>query len=165
MLCLQAREHQTISSSVEETLSIGALLGRNLTKGSVVTLNGELGSGKTCLARGIAKGLKVPEGFYLTSPSYSLINEYPGRLALFHVDLYRIQDVSELEELGLEEIMEDDGVTVIEWADKWVGQLPTDRLAVWLSIINDRTRALRLTGYGPQAVKWIGKCAEAFPWH
>jgi tRNA A37 threonylcarbamoyladenosine biosynthesis protein TsaE len=61
--------------------------------------------------------------------------------------------------------MEDDGVTVIEWADKWVGQLPTDRLAVWLSIINDRTRALRLTGYGPQAVKWIGKCAEAFPWH
>lgn len=162
---MKTREHRTVSSSVEETLRIGALLGRHLTNGSVVTLNGELGSGKTCLARGIAQGLKVPEGFYVTSPSYSLINEYPGRLLLFHVDLYRVQHVSELEELGLEEIMEGDGVTVIEWADKWVGDLPDHRLAVWMSIENDRTRALQLTGYGPRAVDWIEKCAEAFPWH
>jgi tRNA threonylcarbamoyladenosine biosynthesis protein TsaE len=162
---LKTRKHRTVSSSVEETLRIGALLGRHLTNGSVVTLNGELGSGKTCLARGIAQGLKVPEGFYVTSPSYSLINEYPGRLLLFHVDLYRVQDVSEFEELGLEEIVEGDGVTVIEWADKWVGALPNHRLAVWMSIVNDRTRALQLTGYGPRAVDWIEKCAEAFPWH
>lgn len=162
---MKTREHRTVSSSVEETLRIGALLGRHLTNGSVVTLNGELGSGKTCLARGIAQGLKVPEGFYVTSPSYSLINEYPGRLLLFHVDLYRVQHVSELEELGLEEIMEGDGVTVIEWADKWVGELPNHRLAVWMSIVNDGTRALQLTGYGPRAVDWIEKCAEAFPWH
>lgn len=76
-----------------------------------------------------------------------------------------MQDVSELGELGLEEIMEGDGVTVIEWADKWGGELPNHRLAVWMSIVNDRTRALQLTGYGPQAVDWIEKCAEAFPWH
>jgi len=131
----------------------------------VVTLDGELGSGKTCLTRGIAQGLNVPEGLYVTSPSYSLINEYPGRLLLFHVDLYRVRDVDELEELGLDEIMEGDGVAVIEWANRLVGSLPKERLAVSMSILNDRTRALQLTGYGRQAVDLVEKCLEAFPWH
>jgi tRNA threonylcarbamoyladenosine biosynthesis protein TsaE len=130
-----------------------------------VALDGELGSGKTCLTRGIAQGLNVPEGLYVTSPSYSLINEYPGRLLLFHVDLYRVQDVGELEELGLDEIMGGDGVAVIEWADRLVGNLPKERLAVSMSILNDRTRALQFTGYGPQAVDLVNKCLEAFPWH
>jgi len=162
---LKTREHRIVSSSVEETLCIGALLGRHLTNGSVLTLDGELGSGKTCLTRGIAQGLNVPEGLYVTSPSYSLINEYPGRLLLFHVDLYRVQDVGELEELGLDEIMGGDGVAVIEWADRLVGHLPKERLAVSMSILNDRTRALQFTGYGPQPVDLVENCLEAFPWH
>ena len=130
-----------------------------------MTLDGALGSGKTCLTRGIAQGLNVPKGLYVTSPSYSLINEYPGRLLLFHVDLYRVQDVGELEELGLDEIMAGDGIAVIEWADRLVGQLPKERLAVSMSILNDRTRALQFTGYGSQAVDLLEKCLEAFPWH
>jgi tRNA threonylcarbamoyladenosine biosynthesis protein TsaE len=130
-----------------------------------VTLDGALGSGKTCLTRGIAQGLNVPKGLYVTSPSYSLINEYPGRLLLFHVDLYRVQDVGELDELGLDEIMAGDGIAVIEWADRLVGQLPKERLAVSMSILNDRTRALQFTGYGSQAVDLLEKCLEAFPWH
>ena len=130
-----------------------------------MTLDGALGSGKTCLTRGIAQGLNVPKGLYVTSPSYSLINEYPGRLLLFHVDLYRVQDVGELEELGLDEIMAGDGIAVIEWADRLVGQLPNERLAVSMSILNDRTRALQFTGYGSQAVDLLEKCLEAFPWH
>jgi len=162
---LKTREHRIVASSVDETLRIGALLGRHLTNGSVVSLHGELGSGKTCLTRGIALGLKVPEVFYVTSPSYALINEYPGRLLLFHVDLYRVQDVGELEELGLEDIMGRQGVTVIEWADKLVGNLPDERLAVSMSIVDDRTRALRLTGYGPRAVDLVKRCLEQFPWH
>ncbi len=130
-----------------------------------MTLDGELGSGKTCLTRGIAQGLNVPEGLYVTSPSYSLINEYPGRLLLFHVDLYRVQDVGELEELGLDEIMGGDGVAVIEWADRLVGDLPKERLAISMSILDDRTRALQFSAYGPQAVDLVEKCLEAFPWH
>lgn len=129
-----------------------------------MTLDGALGSGKTCLTRGIAQGLNVPESLYVTSPSYSLINEYPGRLPLFHVDLYRVQDVGELEELGLDDIMGGDGIAVIEWADRLVGHLPNERLAVSMSILDDRTRALQFTGYGPQAVDLVEKYLEAFPW-
>ncbi len=162
---MKTREHRIVASSVEETLRIGAFLGRHLSNGSIVTLHGELGSGKTCLTRGIAQGLKVPEGFYVTSPSYSLINEYPGRLPLFHVDLYRVRDVGELEELGLEDIMGGNGVTVIEWADRLAADLLNERLAVGMSIVNDRTRALQLTGYGPQAVDLVERCLEQFPWH
>ena len=130
-----------------------------------MTLDGALGSGKTCLTRGIAQGLKVPEGLYVTSPSYSLINEYPGRLLLFHVDLYRVQDVGEVEELGLDEIIGGDGIAVIEWADRLLEQLPEERLAVSMSILNDRTRALQLVGYGPPAVDLVERSQKAFPWH
>lgn len=140
-------------------------MGRYLSNRSIVTLHGELGSGKTCLTQGIAQGLNVPEDFYVTSPSYSLINEYPGRLPLFHVDLYRVRDMGELEELGLEDIMGRKGVTVIEWADKLAGNLPNERLDVSMSIVDDRTRALQLTGYGSQAVDLVERCLERFPWH
>jgi tRNA threonylcarbamoyladenosine biosynthesis protein TsaE len=98
--------------------------------GSVVTLDGQLGSGKTCLTQGIARGLGVPKDFYVTSPSYSFMNEYPGRLGLLHVDLYRVKDAAELEDLGVDQMMEADGVTVIEWAEKMVGNLPDQRLSV-----------------------------------
>ena len=162
---MKTREHRIVASSVEETLRIGAFLGRHLSNGSIVTLHGELGSCKTCRTRGIPQVLKVPEGFYVTSPSYSLINEYPGRLPLFHVDLYRVRDVGELEELGLEDIMGGNGVTVIEWADRLAADLLNERLAVGMSIVNDRTRALQLTGYGPQAVDLVERCLEQFPWH
>ncbi|MDY6954707.1 MAG: tRNA (adenosine(37)-N6)-threonylcarbamoyltransferase complex ATPase subunit type 1 TsaE [Thermodesulfobacteriota bacterium] len=145
-----------MSSSVQETVAFGLRLGEHLTTGMFVALNGKLGSGKTCLVQGIARGLNVPEGLYVTSPSYSLINEYPGRLRLFHIDLYRLDDPGELEDLGLEEILRQDGVTVVEWADKMAGTLPEERLSVSLSIVADQTRAILLTGYGPEAVSLVG---------
>jgi tRNA threonylcarbamoyladenosine biosynthesis protein TsaE len=125
-----------------------------------VALSGELGSGKTCLTQGIARGLEVPEKFCVTSPSYSLVNEYPGRIRLFHVDLYRLDNMAELEEIGLDEILEADGVAVIEWADKLAGVLPRDRLDLHLSIVNDKTRELRLTAYGQSAVDLVEECSK-----
>jgi len=155
---LKSKVHDIISHSPEETLRLGAFLGKYLTNGSVIALSGELGSGKTCLTQGIARGLQVPEDLYVTSPGYTLINEYPGRLRLFHADLYRIGNVVELDEIGLDEIMGCDGVTVIEWAEKMIELLPKERLFISISIVDDQRRELLLTGYGQEAVDLIEKC-------
>lgn len=159
---MKTEEYEIISRSYEETLRLGAVLGERLTHGWVIALSGELGSGKTCLAQGIAKGLKVPEDLYVTSPSYTLVNEYPGRLRLFHVDLYRIENSNEVDEIGLEEIMERNDVTVIEWAEKIVGMLPEERLSISISIVDDQTRNLLFTGYGQEAVHLVETCLPEF---
>jgi tRNA threonylcarbamoyladenosine biosynthesis protein TsaE len=155
---LKSKVHDIISHSPEETLRLGAFLGKYLTNGSVIALSGELGSGKTCLTQGIARGLQVPENLYVTSPSYTLINEYPGRLRLFHADLYRIGNVVELDEIGLDEIMGCDGVTVIEWAEKMIELLPKERLFISISIVDHQTRRFDFKGCGQGAVDLIEKC-------
>jgi len=159
---LKSKEHHIVSHSPEETVRLGAFLGKYLTNGSVIGLSGELGSGKTCLTQGIARGLQVPEDLYVTSPSYTLVNEYPGRLRLFHVDLYRIGNVVELDEIGLDEIIGGDDVTVIEWAEKIIDVLPKERLFISISIVDDQTRNLHLTGCGQGAVDLIKRCLLEF---
>jgi tRNA threonylcarbamoyladenosine biosynthesis protein TsaE len=155
---LKSKVHDIISYSPEETLRLGAFLGKYLTNGSVIALSGELGSGKTCLAQGIARGLGVPDHLYVTSPSYTLVNEYPGRLRLFHVDLYRIENLVELDEIGLDEIIGCDGVAVIEWAEKMIEVIPKERLSVSIAIVGHQTRNFRFKGYGQSAVDLIDKC-------
>ena len=100
----------------------------------------------------------MPEDLYVTSPSYTLINEYPGRLRLFHADLYRIGNVVELDEIGLDEIMGCDGVTVIEWAEKMIELLPKERLFISISIVDHQTRRFDFKGCGQGAVDLIEKC-------
>ncbi len=157
---MRTRQHRIISHCPEETLSIGAIIGKYITDGLVVTLTGELGSGKTCLTQGIAEGLQVPQGFYVTSPSYSLINQYPGRLPLFHADLYRVKDLTELDDIGLDEILGTHGVTVIEWAEKLQARLPDERLDMLICIVDDQTRELYLTGHGHSAIEVVEKCID-----
>lgn len=135
-------------------------LGRQAKPGGIITLTGELGSGKTCLAKGIAEGLAVPRTFTVTSPSFAIINEYPGRARLYHVDLYRIMDISELEDIGLEEILAGDGVAVIEWAEKAEDYWPSDRLDISISVIDDKNREFCLTAWGQDAINWLTKCIE-----
>lgn len=159
---MKSKEYNITSHSPEETVRIGEFLGKYLKNGSVIALSGELGSGKTCLTQGIARGLGVPDDLYVTSPSYTLVNEYPGRLRLFHVDLYRIDNAVELDEIGLDEIIESDHATVIEWAEKMIEALPKERLFVSISIVDDRTRNLHLTGCGQSAVDLIEKCLLEF---
>ena len=159
---MKSKEHHIISRSPEETVRIGAFLGKYLTNGSVIALSGELGSGKTCLTQGIGRGIQVPEDIYVTSPSYTLVNEYPGRLRLFHVDLYRIENVVELDEIGLDEIMGCDDVTVIEWAEKMIDVLPKERLSISISMVDDQTRDLSFKAYGQSAVDLIEKCLLEF---
>lgn len=152
------REHHITSRSPEETRRFGALIGKYAIKGSVIALSGELGSGKTCLAKGIAEGLRVPEYLYVTSPSYVLVNEYTGSLRLFHLDLYRIDNVAQLDDIGMDEMLGSDNVAVIEWAEKMGDALPEERLFISISIIDDETRDFHITASGQSAVDLIEKC-------
>jgi tRNA threonylcarbamoyladenosine biosynthesis protein TsaE len=114
-----------------ETEHIGALLGALLTRGDIIALSGELGTGKTTLVRGIAAGMGL-EATEVASPSFTLVNVYEGPLPLFHLDLYRLEDEKELFNIDFEEYMRGDGVTVIEWADKIPNAVPHESL--WITV-------------------------------
>ena len=107
-----------LTGTAEETIQLGVKIGERLQTGDLVLLFGDLGSGKTTLTQGIARGLGVAEKEYVRSPSFTLINEYRGRIPIFHIDLYRIESAPQLESLGLEEILFGEGVSVVEWAEK-----------------------------------------------
>lgn len=106
------------ANDLSETHAVGEALGSRLTDRTIITLTGDLGSGKTSFVQGLAKGFKVPDTYYVTSPTYNIINEYPGNLTLYHIDLYRINDPEELYDIGFEEILEEKAVIAIEWPDK-----------------------------------------------
>jgi len=117
-----------ITSSAEETAGVGEKVGLLLRAGDVICLYGDLGAGKTRFAKGVALGLGVKGP--VTSPTFILINEYQGRLPFYHMDVYRLDDPSEMEDLGYEEYFYGDGVTVVEWADKVQELLPEERLDI-----------------------------------
>jgi tRNA threonylcarbamoyladenosine biosynthesis protein TsaE len=152
------RQCVVFSNSAEETFHFGVFLGQKLDGPLVITLTGELGSGKTCLAQGIARGLGIPEQYYVTSPSFALVNEYPGRLHLYHIDLYRVEDMSELDEIGLDEILTSDAISVIEWPERLGRNLPKERLDVFIRIIDDLRRSFRLVPKGHQALQLVQAC-------
>jgi tRNA threonylcarbamoyladenosine biosynthesis protein TsaE len=134
-----ARTH--VSRSPEETQAVGEQLGARLTAGAVVACTGELGAGKTCFLQGLARGLGVTAD--VTSPTFVLINQYRGRLPVYHLDAYRTGSLTELVDLGLEEMLHGDGVTVVEWADKLLPLLPAARtIHVRLSGLGDEPREI-----------------------
>ncbi|MGK2964261.1 MAG: tRNA (adenosine(37)-N6)-threonylcarbamoyltransferase complex ATPase subunit type 1 TsaE [Tepidiformaceae bacterium] len=137
------------TSDEEETRRLGERLGRALKSGDIVLLSGELGTGKTCLTQGIGRGLDCTA--QVNSPSYVLMNEYPGRETLFHVDLYRIEDVEDLDELGLWDYAER-GVLVVEWPERGADLVPgDDGLIVELRYGDlERQRRLRFLPRGPR---------------
>lgn len=144
-----ARKNFTvISTSPAETRRLGVWVGRNLKPGDVVCLKGEMGTGKTLFARGIAEGLDLPQGRGVRSPTFTLVHEYKGRHPIYHLDLYRLRDEEELEGIGWEEMLYGDGVTVIEAAEKMGQKLPEERLDVVLGREGMRRRRLMLVGYG-----------------
>jgi tRNA threonylcarbamoyladenosine biosynthesis protein TsaE len=111
-----------ISHSPAETEALGEEWGRSAQSGLVIGLCGDLGAGKTQLVKGLARGLGTPSGVH--SPTFSLVNVYPGgRLTLFHLDVYRLDSPAQITSAGLEEYLRPEGVTVIEWADKWLGEV------------------------------------------
>lgn len=133
-----------ISKNVDETIAIGERIAKKLKKGDCVALVGELGSGKTVLTKGIAKGLGVRNARYVNSPTFVIIKEYRGKLPLYHFDLYRLDKSTILDAESYEEYFYDDGVTVIEWADKIREILPKKYLEVKLSVAGESKRKIEI---------------------
>jgi tRNA threonylcarbamoyladenosine biosynthesis protein TsaE len=142
-----------ISDSRERTLETGRLIGEILEVGDVVALIGELGSGKTCLTQGIAKGLGVADNVPVVSPTFTLINEYPGKIPLFHLDVYRLSGPRDLEDMGYEEYFYGSGIIVIEWAEKVRGILPEKTLFVSMRYIDENIREMIVEGPGDKIQK------------
>ena len=139
---------ETITHSAKETYRLGQSIGESTKPGMVLALIGDLGSGKTVLAKGLARGLDVPEKYCITSPTYTLINVYPGRTSFFHVDLYRIAGHADIEEIGLFDILHENGTVVIEWADRLQAGVLSEYLKVSFAILDDESRRISVEAYG-----------------
>ena len=137
---------EIISHSAKQTMEIARLLGGQLREGDILALSGELGSGKTCFTAGIARGLGVSESYQITSPTFTLINEYPARCDLYHFDVYRLNGYSEFEDLGYEEYFSRSGVVVIEWAEKIAPVLPVDTFFVSFEYVDENIRNIKIKG-------------------
>ena len=145
-------------NSVQDTIKFGEKFGKLLISGDIIFLNGDLGAGKTTLSKSIGEGLGVQE--YITSPTFTLINEYEGRLPLYHFDLYRLDSYEELEELGVEDYFYGNGVCLIEWAEKFSEDLPENRLEVWINRgKTDDERYIKLKEFGDRYKKLIEELA------
>jgi tRNA threonylcarbamoyladenosine biosynthesis protein TsaE len=142
------------AASPQQTRRIAERLGQGLTHGMVIAIRGELGSGKTCFVQGLARGLGIPAETYVTSPSYTLVNTYAGRLTLHHIDLYRL-DNGAPDTLGLEELYDGSVVAAVEWPERMAALLPQERLEVVLEVGAADQRAIQMTGYGLAAVNLI----------
>ena len=133
---------ETISTgSADETRAAGERLARTLGPGDVVALTGDLGAGKTCFVQGLARGLGARS--WATSPTFVLVNEYRGDLPIHHVDAYRVAGPAEMVEVGLLELIDGDGVTVIEWADTVASLLPDRAIHVAIEGVGDEPRIIR----------------------
>jgi tRNA threonylcarbamoyladenosine biosynthesis protein TsaE len=139
------------SRSPEQTQFLGEQLGQLAQKADVVLLTGELGAGKTCLVQGIARGLDVKE--YPFSPSFVILREYHGRLPLYHIDFYRLDNIEEIAGLGLEEYFYGDGVCVVEWADKGLEVLPRHNLLINIRYVS-ASQTARSLYLKPQGLRY-----------
>lgn len=148
-----------VTESPEETQRLGNRLGKLAQVGDVFLLVGGLGAGKTCLTQGIAWGLDI-EG-YATSPSFVVVNQYQGRLPLYHIDLYRLDRLEEVIELGLDDYLYGRGVCVVEWAKKALDMLPKEHLLVEMSYLSDTSRNLVLKPVGERYVELLSQLNTA----
>lgn len=147
-----AEQHIRITTySAAETRNLGRKLGAIIQQPVIIALSGGLGSGKTVFVQGLAQGLDVSEQYYITSPTFTIINEYPGRHPLYHMDLYRIEQLSELEDIGLEEALQADAVIAIEWAEKLSQDMLLNHLQLRFDIIDENTRRIDMFAYGQPA--------------
>ncbi len=134
-----------ISNSEQETIDIGKKIAEQLKKGDVLCLAGDLGAGKTTLTKSIAKHLDIKD--YVTSPTFTIINEYQGRLPIYHFDVYRIENIEDMYEIGYEDYFYGEGICIVEWANLIEPLLPTE--SIWIKIEhgkNENERIMTIDG-------------------
>ncbi|MBS3909470.1 MAG: tRNA (adenosine(37)-N6)-threonylcarbamoyltransferase complex ATPase subunit type 1 TsaE [Actinobacteria bacterium] len=145
-----------ITHSSEETWELARKLAPILTKGDLISLSGDLGAGKTVFAKGLAAGLGIDAP--VTSPTFTIIKEYEGKLPLFHFDVYRLASAEELEELGADEYFYGEGVSVVEWGDRVEEILPEERLSIRiLRLVDEDLRRIEVTSHGERWKKQVDK--------
>jgi tRNA threonylcarbamoyladenosine biosynthesis protein TsaE len=152
---MKSRQLKYLTKSDKETIDIGERLGILLSAGDVVTLMGSLGSGKTWFTKGIALGLDVDPREIITSPSFALVNSYNGRCQLYHMDLYRLENISDILAIGLEEYFHDESVVVVEWADHCPEIIPQKRIEVNFEILDENNRSISIGADHPHSVNKI----------
>ncbi len=152
-------ERTLISPDPETTSRLGEALGAVAEAGDLLCLWGELGAGKTHLAKAIGRGLGVDAT--ITSPSFILMAEYEGRLPLFHIDLYRLDHVDQLEDVDYFGTLEADGVTCVEWGDRFLEAAPFEYVAVAIEITADDERDITIGGVGPRGESLAGMWGTA----
>lgn len=142
------------------TEALGRRLGPLLFPGAVVALVGTLGAGKTHFTRAVAEGLGVRNPAAVTSPTFTLVHEYPARLPIYHFDTYRLNSTDEFVALGTDEYFHGEGVCLVEWADRVPGALPLERLELRFRVLSDREREVQVLPHGDRydalAVAWLG---------
>ena len=146
---------ELISHSPEQTQRLGIHIGELALGGDIFLLVGSLGAGKTCLTQGIAWGLGINE--YTLSPSFVIVRELHGRLPLYHIDLYRLDHIEEVEELGLDNYLYGKGVCVIEWAEKGLSVLPAEHLIIQIDYLSDTERSFQLEPSGKRYLEVLGQ--------
>ena len=147
---------QIITKNSSQTIRLGKKIAKLFKKGDIVALIGNLGAGKTTLVKGIAQGLGVKKE-KVNSPSFVLLKEYKGKLPLYHFDFYRIKKTKESYDIGLDEFIFGDGVSVIEWADRIKSFLPKDYLGIEFEFKDTNTRKIKLFGLGKHYKKLVKK--------
>jgi len=142
-----------LTTSVEKTVWLGQQLGIQLISGDIIALIGDLGGGKTWFTKGVAMGLEIDPN-NIVSPTFTIVNEYRGKQQIFHIDLYRLKNKTEILDLDLEDYFSREGLIVIEWADRWPGELPEKKIQVGLKIIDEHTREIEFSGdhHRPQEI-------------
>ena len=148
------------TSNTSETIRMGKRLGRLLEPGDVVALVGDLGTGKTQFIKGLAEGAGVGKATYVSSPSFTLINEYQGRIPFYHIDLFRLESEKEVEGLGLEEYVPGHGITAIEWADKVSSLLPEELLWVHIHYTGKNARSIEIIPKGRRYEQLMKKMSD-----
>lgn len=150
-----------MSRNEAETFQLGKSLGEAATGGEVIALIGSLGAGKTLFVKGLAMGLDIlPEN--ISSPTYVLAHCHEeGRRPLYHIDLYRLSETTEITSFGLEDYFEEDGVTAVEWADRAMPLLPTGKLIIELRPLEEDQREIYLKGSDPQHRTWLDRVIDS----
>jgi len=151
---------ELISHSPEQTQQFGVRIGELALAGDIFLLVGTLGTGKTCLTQGIAWGLDIKE--YALSPSFVIVRELYGRLPLYHIDLYRLDHIEEIAELGLDDYLYGNGICVVEWAEKGLNILPTEHLLIQINYLSDTERSFQLKPDGKRYLEIVRQLRD-FP--
>ena len=150
-----------VTHSAEQTQKLGTSIGKLAEPGDIYLLIGELGAGKTCLTQGIAYGLDIQE--YTLSPSFVIMRELHGHLSLYHMDFYRLDNVTEISDLGLDDYLFGKGVCVIEWANKGLTVLPEDHLLIKIDYLADNQRSFVIKPKGERYISMLKQLKDSIP--